>query len=145
MPPFEQFYRKTGSVHFWTGTQFQCRHIQVSQGRGICGKRDLCGFLLRGFNQLAAALPPLPTAKAGAPSFSASTNSLRKEKGMCGKNLCGFFLRDFDRHAKKIHIYKLSNNIRFSHEVPKIICFVINGCILFWHMGKNFCKIQRNR
>ena len=32
---------------------------------------------------------------------------------------------------KKMHIYKLSNSIRFSLEVPKIICFVINSCILF--------------
>ena len=32
-----------------------------------------------------------------APSFNAGTNSLRKEKGVCGKNLCGFFLRDFNQ------------------------------------------------
>ena len=47
--------------------------------------------------------------------------------------------------TKKMHIYKLSNRIRFSHEVPEIIRFIINSCILFWHTGKNFCKIQRNR
>lgn len=35
------------------------------------------------------------------------------------------------RLTKKMHIYKLNNSIRFSHEVPKIICFIINSCILF--------------
>ena len=34
-----------------------------------------------------------------APSFNAGTNSLRKEKGVCGKNLCGVFLRDFHQPA----------------------------------------------
>ena len=32
-----------------------------------------------------------------APSFNADTNSLRKAKSVCGKNLCGFFLRDFNQ------------------------------------------------
>ena len=38
-----------------------------------------------------------------APSFNAGTNSLRKEKGVCGKNLCGFFLRDFNQRPLSMH------------------------------------------
>lgn len=34
------------------------------------------------------------------------TFRLRKEKGVCGENLCGFFLRDFDQPAAAAHFAK---------------------------------------
>ena len=34
---------------------------------------------------------------------SPSVSAIRKEKGVCGKNLCGFFLHDFNQPAAAAH------------------------------------------
>ena len=60
-----------------------------------------------------------------APSFNAGTNSLRKEKGVCGKNLCGFFLRDFNQPAAAPRLCRWQRRGSPKRETG-------NACLSFW-------------
>ena len=49
---------------------------------------------------------------------SPSVSAIRKEKGVCGKNLCGFFLHDFNQPAAAAHFCLRQKWESSKREIP---------------------------